>query len=357
MLHQHLRERLPAAVLGDDPKQPGYPVYIVGSSGSHAGLDRLQGPLSQGGAPVAHIALVYSELEETGFDLRSALAALGQTLRHLFRYVGLLGLVAMGIRDLVAMLKRRVPAKDATWLSLRVRREKLRVGATGRVVPLRWRAGRDPASGLLVVLKQLADDVCGYVRRARMRGQIQEFVTGAILRLANRPDVAAIVINSHSQGTVVAFEVLHALPPAAAQKIRWFITAGSPLRKYVDFFSWTRDIGALRAPWTNFWDPRDPVADPLAPAAAWRAGSDSSTRAGEAGLYAAEAGERRVTLVDWKVDNVNNSPPGAVGAHNYWDNREDFVKPVAQIVERLARTPSATQVVIGRAGGLVAPEG
>lgn len=248
MLHQHLRERLPAAVLGDDPKQPGYPVYIVGSSGSHAGLDRLQGPLSQDGAPVAHIALVYSELEETGFDLRSALAALGQTLRHLFRYVGLLGLVAMGIRDLVAMLKRRVPAKDATWLSLRVRREKLRVGATGRVVPLRWRAGRDPASGLLVVLKQLADDVCGYVRRARMRGQIQEFVTGAILRLANRPDVAAIVINSHSQGTVVAFEVLHALPPAAAQKIRWFITAGSPLRKYVDFFSWTRESGRCGRP-------------------------------------------------------------------------------------------------------------
>src|SRR5205085_85323 len=86
----------------------------------------------------------------------------------------------------------------------------------------------------------------------------------ALLRLCFREDVTSIVVNAHSQGTILAYDVLRILPPIAAAKVQGFVTAGSPLRKYADLFYWGTDAGSLcHVPWTNFWDDTDPVADPL----------------------------------------------------------------------------------------------
>ncbi len=57
---------------------------------------------------------------------------------------------------------------------------------------------------------------------------IRSFVLDALWRLASRKDVSSIVINAHSNGTVIAFDALCSLPPAAASKIRALVTAGSP---------------------------------------------------------------------------------------------------------------------------------
>jgi hypothetical protein len=73
---------------------------------------------------------------------------------------------------------------------------------------------------------------------------------------------------------------LHELTPNAIGAVRALVTAGSPLRKYADLFTWGTEIGTIArimplapyAPWLNFWHPRDPVADPLAPGPDWRPG-------------------------------------------------------------------------------------
>ncbi|HCI81484.1 MAG TPA: hypothetical protein DHW02_17550, partial [Ktedonobacter sp.] len=112
-----------------------------------------------------------------------------------------------------------------------------------------------PASGFITILRQLENDVAGYICHNAMREQVRSFVLDALLRLAYRPDVAGIVINSHSNGTVIALDVLRSLPPFAAKKVCAFVTAGSPLRKYATLFTWGEHIATVPMveTWKNFW--------------------------------------------------------------------------------------------------------
>ena len=71
-----------------------------------------------------------------------------------------------------------------------------------------------------------------------LRQRVRSFVTEALLRLAHRTDVDGIIVNSHSQGTVVAFDVLRDFPVVDKDRIQALVTAGSPLRKYVDLGIW-----------------------------------------------------------------------------------------------------------------------
>jgi hypothetical protein len=350
--HGHLKEKTGPGIIGDDPEKPGYPIYVVGGGAADPGLDRLERPLTDGGASVAHVALVYSDLEMKGFDMRSSLKALDEAAAHLFRYCGLFTLLVLGVKDLAGIFRRGGRVPPTRRPSLRVRRQKIGRGLAGRI-PLRATPDRDAASGVLLVIQQLADDVCAYVKRPRMRASVRDFASSAIERLAARQDVASIVVNSHSQGTVLAFDVLRILPPAATDKIHWLITAGSPLRKYVDFFAWPGAIGSIRAPWTNFWDERDPVGDPLAPRKAWRPGTESSTLISQAGLLSRSGSGHPIDLVDRRVDNLTNSPPGSLRAHNYWDNVEEFVTPVAQTLKGLANAGHGARLLVGPAGGVV----
>lgn len=354
-LHWNLGKYLDASLLGGDPDQRvPCPIYIVGSTTNRTGLDRLNSDHELArGARIAHVAVVYSNLEQPGFDVGAFLGGSLQALGHLFRYIGPWGVIRVGLPDLLAMIRHhgRTPSSTGSRLSLRVRRDKLTIGVTGRLIPLRASGTKDPASGLLVVLKQLADDVFAYVRRRTMRDEVCDFVRSALLRLAQRPDVGAVVINSHSQGTVVAFDALRGLDAQAARKVRWFVTAGSPLRKYTDLFGWTDEVGQAQAPWTNFWDPRDPVADPLVPPGKWRPGADSATCVGQRSLF--RCGAAQLIMVDWKVDNLANSATGGLQAHNYWDNEPEFVRPLADILRDLSVAPTTTRVLVGHPGGAV----
>jgi hypothetical protein len=133
---------------------------------------------------------------------------------------------------------------------------------------------------------------------------------------------------------VVAFDVLRHLPPEVTDKIKAFVTAGSPLRKYVDLFHWGSQIQSLYPfePWYNFWDQRDPVADPLDPPNSWHIGdkiipSDKKlfSRIGFDG------GESHwIKVNDLEVNNVEKSQGGGLQAHNYWDNEEQVVSRLAQ---------------------------
>ncbi len=84
------------------------------------------------------------------------------------------------------------------------------------------------------------------------------------------------MLNTHSNGTVIGFDVVQELPPYAAEKIRAVITAGSPRRKYIDLFEWGNRVALvpLLERWWNFYDAKDIVADPLLPDASWIRGME-----------------------------------------------------------------------------------
>jgi hypothetical protein len=89
--------------------------------------------------------------------------------------------------------------------------------------------------------------------------------------------------------------------------------------------------------WTNFWDAKDPVADPLAPPIEWLRGHDVPPPSQASSLYQ-KIGEdgiiSPVPIDDVLVDNLTNSTGGGLQAHNYWDNSEQVVQALAEIVRK-----------------------
>jgi hypothetical protein len=74
----------------------------------------------------------------------------------------------------------------------------------------------DPTAGssVLDVIKQIESDVGGYVARNELRERVRLFVTEALARICARLDVDAIVVNAHSDGTVVALDAVKRLDSA-----------------------------------------------------------------------------------------------------------------------------------------------
>jgi hypothetical protein len=89
--------------------------------------------------------------------------------------------------------------------------------------------------------------------------------------------------------------------------------------------------------WLNFYDERDIVADRLGPCAGWKRGTESTEKQ-LIGIYQATdpSGEIIPILIkDKLVNNRANSPGGGIPAHNYWDNTEEFIPQVAEIVRNV----------------------
>jgi hypothetical protein len=118
------------------------------------------------------------------------------------------------------------------------------------------------------------------------------------------------------------------------------LTAGSPLRKYADLFSWGGDVRAAASvgKWLNFWDPKDPVADPLDQPAGWHFGNEVVPRAiRDLGLFWAigdEGSQQPNPIADFQVDNLANSSGGGLQAHNYWGNTTQFIPELAATLEQ-----------------------
>lgn len=362
-LHEHLSQHLDKSILGDNPfdshnqQGQGGPIYVQsfwppGSRSMEPELARLgnwddqpgkiidisKAPLAEDSARIVHIALVYSHLEgkKPQLGVLFQLVVMGVfSLRH---YAGarIRNVLRIVFSNILAIFKQQPQTQDTSSVqsSLRVRNDS---GV--------WHAGGSP-TGPLTIIRQIENDVAAYVCFNDRRERVRSFVREAILRLAYREDVAGIVVNSHSNGTVVAFDILRELPPDAAAKILGFITAGSPLLKYTDLFHWGNQVGSIQMikPWTNFWDPNDPVADPLNPkdppnshkrrlrwlkkAPAYRKWSYQSTdsRTGQ---------PVNIDIDNCQVNNDKNSYGGGLQAHNYWDNDLDFIQPLVRFLKQL----------------------
>jgi hypothetical protein len=362
VLHEHLGAEL-GELLGNDPDRGKGPVYVR-SEFNHSraeGLARLDGKLTKDDNEIAHVALVYSPSEPLAPRPGAVADAIARTLVAHGHYTSALGALRLVLGDAWAALHTTDAAKPDSTLLPRVDPpiEHANHGLIHRLLhghadPEDPPPPSDP--GAFGMLRALEDDVAAYVARNDLRERVRGFVQEALLALHDRDDVAGIVVNGHSQGTVLTWDVLCRLPFSSWQrkgtsKLRHYVTSGSPIRKYVDLFSWGEQVGQLSsvltgepdAPgWTNFFDPHDPVADPLDAATAWRPGQDRSVRPqGDVGLLVARdpaGGEsRHVAILDTKVDNLTNSEGGGLQAHDYWNNQTEVVKPLAGILERAAQ--------------------
>lgn len=350
-LHDHLKSVL-GDLLGDDPnRRDGGPVYVQsnwppGSLSTEPALarlgtwdpanrDRIQDPkppLIGGSGSIAHVALVYSHLEDVRFLLGSAAESLARVTFSHGGYSSIGSAVKTGVQDVWAILTHHSDQSAITTPSLRIRR--LSDAPAERDDALPAAPAAVPGSGAPSVIGRLDDDVAAYVARNDLRERVRSFIREAMLRLCCRDDVPLVVVNAHSQGTVVCYDVLRQLPLSAAAKLTWLATSGSPLRKFADFFQWGADASCLaQTRWTNFYDQRDPVADPLQPGPGWRLGDALPPQDGTTSMfYAVDAGmgsRLPVAITDVPVDNMQFSKGGGLQAHNYWDNEKEVVGALA----------------------------
>jgi hypothetical protein len=373
-LHEHLAEFLDASLLSDDPNRArdqrgeAGPIYVQSSwppesNHTEAGLSRLgtwvsgptraidtsNAPLTDGVGRIAHVALVYSQLQDQGPHPGALLEMTSTALLSLGHYTSLSGLIHMSFADLQAMLEHpRQQGSEGS--SLAVRTEMLHsahhpLQSVDRLLHRPVQPARpETPTGLLTTLRTLEADVAAYVSRNDLRERVRSFVRDAIHRVCYRDDVSRVVVNAHSNGTVIGYDVLTQLTPTAAQKVEAFVTAGSPLRKYVELFYWGTQVGAMRAMvppqlWTNFWDARDPVADPLSPPVSWRRGSALPPASDSESLFERVDPDSGViapvAIRDVLVDNVEHSSGGGLQAHNYWDNQTEVVAPLAETLRQL----------------------
>lgn len=378
LLHQHLQAQAPLAggILGDDPNRGGVhgPVYVQsvyppGTLKAEAGLTRLgtwkngtidhsNAPLAGGDARVAHVALVYSNLEEQQGDAVALFDVVALGLPSLTHYATIGGIVRAAFDDL-----RGLRGKAAAPVQGLTPRDE---GAKHRGFISRLLHGGKDAAATPSTLHTVEDDVAAYVVRNEHRERVRSFIREAVIRILSRDDVDGVVINGHSNGTVMAFDLIADLSATMAPRVNALITSGCPLRKYVDFMDWGVDarnfywaptgspVSGVRegaAPawpaglrwWTNFVDNDDPVADPLQPPQEWKLGQEQPPGGGP-GLFLVsdpESGRSApVPLVDIVVDNVH--APGVGGdlpAHNYWDNTGQFCDRAAEILAFVLANP------------------
>jgi len=360
-LHKHLHA--PEALgerLGDDPERKGEsgPVYVESEAdGSrNGGLARLDTgrPLAPEGK-IAQVALVYTPSEPLKPRLGSVADTLARAVLAHDHYISALGALRLALDDAWAALHERNKLTEASTLRPRTDLE-LAPHHHRLARMLHGHRAKPPSEepGLLGIFRALEDDMATYVARNDLRERVRGFVQEALLKVCDRPDISGVVLNTHSQGTMIGWDVLCRLPFFAWREkqdrdagiLRAFVTAGSPIRKYVDLFAWGEQVGQLAAlldgspgqlPWHNFWDVHDPVADPLNPATAWRPGRPLDERPdGDKGLLIAtnpaNGDKNHVDVLDTQVDNIENSSGGGLQAHDYWNNRSEFVEPLARIL-------------------------
>jgi hypothetical protein len=357
-LHENLAKVL-GNKLGNDPnRQPDTngPVYVMSAKpGTHdtewglsrlgtwdddGGLDITDKPLAEPDRPIAHVALIYTSLEDVGPPMVAGTGTVSEAGLLLGQYASVGGAIRLLCGDTWAAMHEH-KGQESSSPSLRPRTDLV---AAHRFSICRFLhpdlAANQPGGGLLGTVLALEDDVVAYVCRNDLRESIRAFIREAVQRLAARPDVADVVVNAHSQGTVASYDVLQQSPEDLAHRIKALVTAGSPLRKYADLFSWGNDVGATAAVprWLNFWDPKDPVADPLDQPSTWHFGNQVVPRLpGSLGLFWKVVGggsQAAVPIDDHEVDNIANSRGGGLQAHNYWDNTSQFIPDLAKTLEQ-----------------------
>jgi hypothetical protein len=358
-LHAHLHDLL-GSELGDDPQRPlGGPVYVSSEweKSPAKGLARLApgAALAQPGK-IAHVALVYSPSEHLAPYVGETAGALARAAVSHHQYASAIGILRLLFSDAWAALHENDEGTETSTLV--PRSDGRHRGFLSHLLHHGGHApdgGTTPPPGALGMLAALEDDIATYIARNELRERVRGFVQDALLALLDRDDdVSTIVVNAHSQGTVLCWDVLCRMPfstwvrdhDSRALRVTDFVTAGSPIRKYVRMFAWGNQVGELSSvlpsgplAWSNFWDRHDPVADPLVPPQDWRPGQPcvQATSPDDSLLVARNFDDGAFTqfpITDVPVDNIQHSAGGGLQAHDYWNNTTDVVPRIAEILSR-----------------------
>jgi hypothetical protein len=171
----------------------------------------------------------------------------------------------------------------------------------------------DAIRGKLPGGTELLVDVGNYVGRNGVRTAVQQVVHDKLAEAHRVAPGVPIVLATHSQGTIISYDVLRQAGGSYPQ-LRTWITQGSPLGKYLTLFQWGAErLGiptTLR--WLNLWDAEDLVGKALDPLVLWQ-----------------DRGWDDLRPLDVQVDNVRR----AHDAHDHWHNPE----VVAHIKEEVSR--------------------
>ncbi len=106
------------------------------------------------------------------------------------------------------------------------------------------------------VLKALLKDSAAYFFNPELKSRIQDRLKALLV-----PQDEPYIIVSHSQGTIISYDVLHALADQGVRVSHWF-TLGSPLgiQEVQDNLTQPLRVPANVGRWLNFADRLDPVA-------------------------------------------------------------------------------------------------
>jgi hypothetical protein len=169
----------------------------------------------------------------------------------------------------------------------------------------------DAVRGRLPGGTELLVDVGNYVGRNGVRTGVQSVVHAALAQAQHDAPDAPIVLASHSQGTIIAYDVLRQAGSSYPQLRAW-ITQGSPLGKYLNLFQWGAERLGIPTDlrWVNLWDSGDLVGKALGALVTWD----------------------HPRPVDIQVDNAHN----AQDAHDHWHNPE-CVEHICAEVRRALR--------------------
>ena len=117
-----------------------------------------------------------------------------------------------------------------------------------------------------------AHDVAGYVSNNGLRSQILNRLGSKLYELHDRYSQASVILGSHSQGTMVSYDVLR-LVGSRMPRLRTWVTMGCPLAWYANCAKWGREILNVspNLTWLNYFDDQDPVGKALAPLISWPA--------------------------------------------------------------------------------------
>jgi len=166
----------------------------------------------------------------------------------LYRYIVVLGLPLVFILLTIARLMK--------WTRI--------LGAIGNAIE----------QGLSLVLSSVLGDVVTYAMDPTQAHRIRSAVEGDIRFFHEHPQVSAIHIFAHSQGTPITFEtVFNHLPEVHRQKIETYLTIGSVLSYYNQANPILDPVYVPRFPvrpypsyiegfkWINFWNLVDPITE------------------------------------------------------------------------------------------------
>ena len=109
-----------------------------------------------------------------------------------------------------------------------------------------------------------ANDIANYTLRNGVRAQILHELTKTLFDVSAEYPNAEIILGSHSQGTIVSYDVLRQVGSRLPQLKVW-VTMGCPLGWYYNQGGWGRDLLSISATltWLNWFDDQDKVGKAL----------------------------------------------------------------------------------------------